>query len=172
MQATFYVIKHGRQNLLGRETAIKMGVLRIGLPSALIGNVEQNQCRTAKFPTIKGVEIHIETDPTVVPVALRARPVLMRLKQKVEEELNKMLQAGIIERVTKPSAWVSPLIAVPKGNDGGVRICSDMRHVNLAVKRKFHPMPTIDDFLSNFHGAKFFSILDIKKAYWLKTRVI
>ena len=59
---------------------------------------------SVKFPTIKGVKIHIEIDPTVVPIALRVRPVPMKLKTTVEEELNKMLQAGIIEPVPKPSA--------------------------------------------------------------------
>ena len=59
---------------------------------------------SARFPTIKGVKIHIETDPTMVPIALRVRPVPMKLKKTVEEELNRMLHAGIIEPVPKPSA--------------------------------------------------------------------
>ena len=91
-RATFYVINHGRQNLLGRETSMKMGVLNIGIPDQFVGNVE-SQVHVSKFPAIKGVKIHIETDPTITPIAMGARPVPMRFKRKVEEEEVSLNQA-------------------------------------------------------------------------------
>lgn len=142
------MVKCGKQNLLGRKSAIELDVPRIGLPSTTVGSVEAVQNNCGQFPSIKGFEVRIETDPTVTPVAQHARRVPLALRQRVEEELKKMLDAG---------AWVSPLVVVPKGTNRGVRICSDMRLVNQAVKRKFHLIPTIDDFLASFYGAKYFS---------------
>lgn len=51
--ATFYVVSEGTQNLLGRETAMEIGILKIGLPinERLISNVE---IKTPEFPCIKG----------------------------------------------------------------------------------------------------------------------
>lgn len=56
---SFYVVKGGEQNLLGRDTAKQLGVLLIGLPS--VTNIEsvQHVCDNAaeKFPVIKGSSI-------------------------------------------------------------------------------------------------------------------
>lgn len=81
----------------------------------------------------------------------------------VDERLNEMLRQGIIERVSGVSKWVSPLHITPKGND--IRICVDMRRANEAVERENYPMPTIEDFLPRLGKAKFFSKLDVKKAF-------
>lgn len=55
--ATFYVVKCGEQNLLGRDTAKQLGVLLIGLPSVIssenIQHVSDNGID--KFPVIKGI---------------------------------------------------------------------------------------------------------------------
>lgn len=53
---SFYVIRGGEQNLLGRDTAKQLGVLMIGLPSAINSALVQNISENAieKFPVIKG----------------------------------------------------------------------------------------------------------------------
>lgn len=54
LTTTFYVIRGGTQNLLGRQTASEIGVLRIGLPVEAenwVSNVSQNR---PVFPHIKG----------------------------------------------------------------------------------------------------------------------
>lgn len=53
---SFYVVKGGQQNLLGRDTAKQLGVLLIGLPSATntesVRNISENAIEI--FPVIKG----------------------------------------------------------------------------------------------------------------------
>lgn len=58
LEANFYVVKGGEQNLLGRDTAKLLGVLLIGLPS--VAEVQESVQHIAnstieKFPTIKGM---------------------------------------------------------------------------------------------------------------------
>lgn len=154
--------------MLGRDTSIKLGVLRIGLPSMEIKSVTNSKGdEIEKFPHIKDLKVRIDIDTTVTPVAQLARRVPLALKEKVTDEIEKMLKMGIIERVpdTENPSWVSPLVVVPKGKDD-IRMCCDYRRLNLAIKRKYHLMPVLDEFFYSLHGAKYFSILDIKKAYW------
>ncbi|CAK1596619.1 unnamed protein product [Parnassius mnemosyne] len=74
------------------------------------------------------------------------------------------MQLDIIEEVSKPSKWVSPMVPVLKEN-GDIRICIDMRRANVAIIRENHPLPTMDQLLPHFKDAKLFSRLDIKNAF-------
>ena len=48
-------------------------------------------------------------------------------KETVRQELDKMLQAGIITALS--SAWASPIVLVNK-KDGSLRLCVDYRKLN------------------------------------------
>lgn len=76
-----------------------------------------------------------------------ARRVPVALKKMVESKLDSLLQQGIIEPVEEASEWVSPLVVVIKDN-GDLRLCVDMRRANQAIFRASHPIPTLDDILS------------------------
>ena len=47
----------------------------------------------------------------------------------MEDELDKLEDLGIIEKVQEPSSWISPLPVVPITN-GSVCLCLDIRRVN------------------------------------------
>lgn len=93
------------------------------------------------------MELEIQIDKSVPPVAQHARRVPIALRDKVEDQLKRLLRLGIIEKVEGTSPWTSPLVIVMKDN-GDVRLCVDMRRANLAIMRGFHLIPTLDDFLS------------------------
>ena len=57
------------------------------------------------------------------------------------------------------------MVAVPK-RDGKLRICLDPRDLNRAIRREHFPLPTIEDVATRFHGAKVFSVLDVRKGFW------
>lgn len=70
------------------------------------------------------------------PVAQPVRRIPFGLREKVDEKLDDLLQAEVIEEVPEgPSSWISPLVVVPR-SDGDVRICVYMRHANEAMKRE------------------------------------
>ena len=81
----------------------------------------------------------------------------------IEEETNKMLSQGIIERSSSP--WASPVVLVTK-KDGSVRFCVDYRKLNNVTIKDVYPLPRIDDALSCLAGNKYFSTLDFTTGYW------
>ncbi|XP_055591144.1 uncharacterized protein LOC129743194 [Uranotaenia lowii] len=162
LRTAFYVIKDGKQNLLGRDSAKQLGVLRIGLPNTWESNSINNIPEDVQhFPVIKGVKLRIEIDISVTPVAQHVRRVPIALRQKVEDQIQKLLHSGIIERVEEHSPWVSPMVVVMKDN-GEVRLCIDMRRANTAIKREYHMIPTLDDLLSRSVHYKIPSLRDIE----------
>ena len=100
-------------------------------------------------------------DPTIQPVAQSPRRVPFHVRRQLEAKLDELQRLDIIEPVTGPTPWVSPLVVVPKPN-GEVRICVDMRRMNTAVIRERYPIPTIEETLQNLTGACVFSKLDLK----------
>ena len=87
------------------------------------------------------------------PVAEPVRRIPCGLRKKVDEKLEELLQADIIEEVLEgPSGWISPLVVVPK-SDGYVRICVDMQ-----LER--HPIPTVEELFHDLNGSTVFSKVD------------
>lgn len=88
------------------------------------------------------------------------------MRKKVEDELKRLEELDIIEKVDGPTPWVSPIVVAPKPkNPDEIRICVDMRLPNKAVKRERHITPTIDDIIVELTGAKVFSKLDLNSGY-------
>lgn len=162
-ETTFYVIRGGQQALLGKVTASKLGLLRIGLPSS-INNAVNHVKFTKPFPKIKDFKLVLPIDRSVTPVIQPLRRCPIPILEQVREKLNELQEMGIIERVSKPSSWVSPLVPILK-DSGELRLCVDMRRANRAIQRLNHPLPVFEDMLPRFREALFFSTLDIKQAF-------
>lgn len=155
-QATFYVIEDGSADLLGKETAKMLGILKVGLAI--------NQIDISPFPKFKGILVHIPIEKSVRPISQPYRRIPIPLEEKIEEKLIELKANDIIEDVTCPSEWVSSMVPVLKEN-GDVRLCIDMRRANEAILRENHPLPTMDNILPKINKAKFFSRIDIKLAF-------
>lgn len=158
--AEFYVVKGDGKILIGRDTAMAMGVLKIGIP---VNNMEVDS-EYKKLGTIKDIVVDIPIRPDAVPVVQPYRRIPVALEKMVDRKLDELLDQGIIESVNEPSKWISPMVVVPK-DDGDVRICVDMRRANEAVERENHPLPTFEDFLPHLARAKVFSRLDVQNAF-------
>ena len=110
------------------------------------------------------VELHI--DESVKPVALKQRRTPFHLSEKVEAEIEHLLQKDIIEKVEGvPTPWVSPIVVTPKKNTDKIRVCVDMREPNKAIMRERHQMPTVDELINDLNGAKIFSKVDLRSGY-------
>ena len=164
----FYVIPGSHKTLLGKETSEEVGLLRVG-PE--VSSVASDRDFADKYPMLfrglgklRDFQLELHVDPDVRPVAQRARRIPLALQHAVEKKLEELLQQEIIEKVSGPTPWVSPIVCAPKKN-GDVRLCVDMRRANKAVKRERHPMPTIDDVLHEMTGAVLFSKLDLTQSF-------
>ena len=98
-----------------------------------------------------------------IPVRQRQYRLNPKYSLMVKEELDKLLEAGIIYPVNN-SEWVSPIVVVPKkvGADGKVkiRVCQDFRKLNAATRKDHFPLPFIDMVLDHVAGQECFSFLD------------
>ena len=144
----FTVVKGPGRSLLGKNTAEKLGVLRVG-PDVCLLTVEGSDAdiREKYREVFTGVgklkdfqlKLHIKDD--VTPVAQPVRRLPFGLRAKVDEKLDELLAKDIIEEVShNPTEWVSPLVVVLK-TDGDVQICVDMRRANSAIEKGKTPHP-------------------------------
>lgn len=75
----FYVIVGGTRNLLGKTTAMSLGILKIGLN---LDNI--NQVEIKPFPKFKSVLIDLPIDDSIPPVS-QPIPLEAKVEAKIEE---------------------------------------------------------------------------------------
>ena len=115
---------------------------------------------------MKHHQVELIVDKDVTHVAQQQRRIPFHLRAKVDNELNRLLEQDIIERIpdTEATEWISPVVIVPKRDDN-IRLCIDKRAANTAIKRIRHPIPMVHDISLELNGANFFSKLDLTQAY-------
>ncbi len=87
-----------------------------------------------------------------------------KYKEKVKAELDKMLEADIIEPV-KESKWISPMVMQDKKNKREIRICVDLRKLNDARVNDPFPTPFINKVLDNVGGQEVYSFTNGFSSY-------
>ena len=107
----------------------------------------------------------IELKDDVTPVIVPPRKIPVALKDRLKEELTKMEDMGVIEKVEKATDWVNALVVAEKPN-GKLRICLDPRPLNKAIKRQHYRLPTSEEIFSMMTGAQVFSKIDASNGYW------
>jgi hypothetical protein len=103
-------------------------------------------------------EMNIPLKPEVRSV--RQRPYRLNLiyKQKVKDEIDRILEAGIIEPIEEYE-WVSPMVVQEK-KQGGIRICVHLRKLNDACLHDHFTTPFTDEVLDNVGGWEAYSFID------------
>ena len=96
------------------------------------------------------------------PVSQKPYPVALKHYNWVKEEIDKLLEAGVIRN--SHSSWLASIIVVPKG-DGGKRLIIDYRALNKVTRKFVWPMPKLEDIFSQLNGAKYFSTSDLRAGY-------
>ncbi|KAF2889200.1 hypothetical protein ILUMI_16973 [Ignelater luminosus] len=87
------------------------------------------ECQTCKRLDYKELQrktlVTIHLKPGAKPVYVQKRPVSYAALPKIDEELQRLQKAGIIEPV-EFSAWAAPIVVVKKPS-GSIRICADYK---------------------------------------------
>ena len=138
-------LKHSLMELLGEYRNV------IALPGEPLG---ATQC----------TEHHIRLKPETRPIYIPAYRLPHSQQEVVNQQVQDMLEQGIIENSHSP--WNSPLFLVPK-KDGGFRPVIDFRKVNEVTEDDRYPLPVLKDLLMSLGGGnKIFTSLDLLSGYW------
>lgn len=87
----------------------------------------------------------------------------VHLQPYFEEEVENLLSQGIIK--PSQSRHSSPVVMIKKP-DGSYRMAIDYRVLNAVTEFHAEPMCKLEDDLHKFSGAKYYSELDLTKAYY------
>lgn len=156
---TIYVIEEAKKCLLGNKSAQDLNVLKIGVD---ISNIVTNPKR---FPSIPNFKAKFTVDENVPGVKIPFIRPPLALVETVENQLRELEEQEIIEDVKGPVNFLSQLLYVVK-KDGSLRICVNMKNSNKSILRENYPLPTIEDFMSEFVGCEFYSTVDLERAYY------
>jgi hypothetical protein len=97
------------------------------------------------------------------PIKINPRPYSPLDLQKIRTFLDENLANGVISPSESP--WSFPIVLAAKPN-GGTRVCVDYRALNAITVKDAHPIPRMDESFTQFHGAKYFTSLDLRSGYW------
>ena len=107
----------------------------------------------------------IGLDPSVKPVHATTGPVPVAKLGRVNEELKRLCEKGIIRPVTQPTDWLSNMLVKEKPK-GKVRICIDpSQTINNTIKRPKYTIPTIEEKLPLLTKAKVFTFVDVSQSF-------
>ncbi len=98
------------------------------------------------------------------PIFCRPRPVSLAYRKEVEEQLEKMQQDNLIEKIMT-SPWATPVVPIRK-TDGKLRLCGDYRlTLNPNLEPLKHPLPRIVEIFEKLRGGERYTKLDLSQAY-------
>ncbi|CAB4016987.1 Hypothetical predicted protein [Paramuricea clavata] len=130
------------QCILGYESSTALGLITLNINNimqhedpAIVKLLNKHEKLFEGTGNLKSVEVKLEIDETVPPVAQSSRRIPHNMKKKVNEKLHKMREDGIIEKVDGATPWLSPPIAIPKEN-GDVKLIPNMGVPNTALIRR------------------------------------
>ena len=108
----------------------------------------------------------IPVTPDFKPKRLKGYRIPEKLKPDVEQQINDMLEQGIIRRSTSPMA--SPIICILKGPGGrdGIRIVCDFRYLNRYTIPDAYPIVDVQDIIQRIGKSNYLSTFDCSAGYW------
>ena len=109
------------------------------------------------------VEHEIELEEGDVPHREGARRMTSHKSEPCRAEIEMLPEYDMIEP-SKPPRACGVLMA--KKERGQLRFCCDFRYLNAVTIKDAYPIPRIDESLSKFGDAKFFTTLDLGSAFW------
>ena len=164
-----YVVQGSSPPLFGREWLRKIRIdwreIKTVREETLEGMLQRHaEVFKKELGTLNDMEVAITLKPDHVPRFCQARVVPYALRPKVEAEIERLCEKGIISPV-KFREWATPIVPVVKKN-GEVRICGDFKvTINPALCVEKYPIPRIEDLFASLSGGQQFSKLDLSQAY-------
>ena len=130
--------------------------------------------------TFPGEPYKFRLKENYVPARQAPRKVLIHLQDDLHAEIHDLVKQGVLEKVEHSTEWVNSFVIVEKdvSIDSGdtqttnhkfkkLRICLDPRDLNEDLICEAYYSRSVDELIAKFHGCKVFSIIDMKKGYWM-----
>ena len=150
--ATFYVVNNDVECLLSRDTSTALGLVK------RLHNINA-------FSAVRCQPVKIKLKEGTTPYSLAtSRRVPIPPQERVKKELQRMKDLDVIEDITEPTDWVSPMVSVVKKN-GDIRICVDLKKLNKAVQRERYVIPSFEEIVHKLKGSTIFSKLDAQSGF-------
>ncbi|MCO5579251.1 hypothetical protein L7F22_033105 [Adiantum nelumboides] len=115
------------------------------------------------YKDLKGLDISICQH--TIPLKSDAKPSRQRpytynetFARKIKEEIDKLKEAEFIYEI-EHTDWVSPIVVVLKKNEK-LRVCVNLKKVNVATIRDNYPLPITDHVIERVVGREAYSFLD------------
>ncbi|XP_011093333.1 uncharacterized protein LOC105173330 [Sesamum indicum] len=105
----------------------------------------------------------LNIDSQVKPVKQKKRVFGVKRNRIIEEEVNKLLQAGFVREV-QYTTWLSNVVIVPKAA-GKWRMCTDYTDLNKACPKDPYPLLRIDLLVDSTARCALFSMMDAYQGY-------
>ena len=105
--------------------------------------------------------VHINIQENADGDQIAPRRIPFSLLDKVQKELKRMEQEGVISKVNGSTKFVCPMVLVEKVS-GELRICLGLQALNTAVISEKHAIPTVEELIAKLAGSKHFGTLDAR----------
>ena len=106
---------------------------------------------------------HLNIDPDKKGVRQKRRPVSGERATVLQEEVDRLLKAGLVKEEFYPT-WLANPVLVKKPN-GKWRTCIDFTHLNNACPKDSFPLPRIDQLVDSTAGHALLSFMDAYSGY-------
>ena len=128
-----------------------------------LDQLKQSEVFTSGLGLVEGFKAQLRIKDDATPISLKARMLPFAIKEKVKEELQRMVEDGILKSV-ESSEWATPIVVVTTKQK--IRICGDYKStVNKCLAVKQYPIPSLEECLHAVRGGVVFTVVDIAKAY-------
>jgi hypothetical protein len=115
------------------------------------------------------IEHSLNVDPSFRPRKQRLRKMSEDKAEGAQNEVKRLLSAGVIREVTYPE-WLANTVMAKKSN-GKWRMCIDFTDLNKACQKDEFPLPRIDSLIDAAASSELMSLLDCYSGYhqiWMK----
>lgn len=96
-------------------------------------------------------------------IVTKPYPIPMKYREKVRDEVKRMMEHGIIRRSRSP--YINPVVIVIK-KDGSVRICLDARELNKKLIDDHESPQGIAEVFQKCNSVKIMTSLDLTSSFW------
>jgi RNase H-like domain found in reverse transcriptase/Reverse transcriptase (RNA-dependent DNA polymerase)/Integrase zinc binding domain/Integrase core domain len=158
----FKVIEQNFRPILGRKACRSLKLIMRVDTTAMEDDFEE---LFSGLGCVKNFQYDIDIDENAVFDHKPARRIPQSMKEAVKKELAKMVADDVIAPVEGVTPITSNMVIVRKNKDK-IRICLDPSELNKHVKRRHHPLTSMDEIATRLNGSKIFTLLDCRSGFW------